>query len=352
MHPLAKVPGPWYYAVTDLFYVRRHVRGDWDFHLIELHNKYGPAVRYTSHEVSFNTAEAWNTIYGHKKHPSQTFNKDPVFYQQPNKTVPSIIDADNDDHRRMRRVLAHAFSEKALRGQEELVQSYVDLFINQLRSRSAGGSGSGEPVNMVLWYNFCTFDLIGDLTFGKSFGMLEKGVYHPWVAMIFESIRMLTLATTLNRYTFLRPLTSLLMPKELANSFAEHARLSRETALQRIHSGPGDREDFMSYILRNNTDGDDEKTKAHGGLSEDEIAENASVLITAGSETTATQLSGATYFLLTNRDKYDILVAEIRGAFDKEEDITIMTVGKLEYLLAVLSESFRLCEFLFYEMRD
>ncbi|KAH7009262.1 cytochrome P450 ClCP1 [Microdochium trichocladiopsis] len=96
----------------------------------------------------------------------------------------------------------------------------------------------------------------------------------------------------------------------------------------------------MSYILRNNNSSD-EKARARG-LSEDEIAENARVLIVAGSETTATQLGGATYYLLVNRDKYDILVAEIRGAFASEEEITIASVNRLEYLIAVLSESFRM----------
>ncbi|KAH7012677.1 cytochrome P450 [Microdochium trichocladiopsis] len=336
LHPLAKVPGPWHYAITDLFYARRHAGGNWDPHLKTLHDKYGPAVRYTANQVSFNSAEAWHTIYGHKTQARQTFSKDPFFYTQPDKTTPNIIDANNDDHRRMRRILAHAFSEKAPRGQEELVNGYVDLFIQRMGEKAA----AAEPINIVLWYNFCTFDLIGALAFGKPFGMLERGVYHPWVAMIFESIRILSYGQLLNRYPFLKPLAALLTPKKLVDSFAENNRLSRETALQRLHSGDQDREDFMSYILRNNNS-DDEKVRARG-LSEDEIAENAIILITAGSETTATQLSGATYMLLMNRDKYDTLVAEIRGAFASAEEITMNSVNNLEYLIAVFSESFRM----------
>ncbi|KXJ84965.1 hypothetical protein Micbo1qcDRAFT_113250, partial [Microdochium bolleyi] len=71
-------------------------------------------------------------------------------------------------HRRMRRVLAHAFSEKALRGQEELVKSYVDLFVKRIGEQATTG-----PINIALWYNVCTFDPIGHLTLIQPFGMLE-----------------------------------------------------------------------------------------------------------------------------------------------------------------------------------
>lgn len=337
LHPLAKVPGPWYYSITALFYMRRRVNGNWEQHLKTLHDKYGPAVRYTGNHVSFISADAWNTIYGHKTHIDRTFQKDLVAYGQKGKKT-DIIDANNDDHRRMRRVLAHAFSEKALRGQEDIVRQYVDLFLKRMGEKAA----LAEPIDIVLWYNFTTFDLIGDLAFGKSFNMLQKGVYHPWVKTIFESVAFISFGELLRRYPILNSVAALVTPKGLVESYQTNTRLSHETALQRLRSGDQTREDFMSYILRNNNS-DDEKVRARG-LSEDEIAANALILIIAGSETTATQLSGATYHLLMNPDKYETLVAEIRGAFASEDEITMSSVNNLEYLIAVLTESFRACE--------
>ncbi|KAJ1327424.1 aspirochlorine biosynthesis cytochrome P450 monooxygenase [Microdochium nivale] len=72
------------------------------------------------------------------------------------------------------------------------------------------------------------------------------------------------------------------------------------------------------------------------------MIENAGLLIIAGSETTATQLSGTTFYLLSNPRTYDRLVAEIRGAFASEDDINMTTVAHLEYLAAVFNESFRM----------
>lgn len=45
---------------------------------------------------------------------------------------------------------------------------------------------------------------------------------------------------------------------------------------------------------------------------------------------------------MTNRDKYDKLVREIRGRFQKESDITIQAVSELKYMLAVLDEALRI----------
>lgn len=73
-----------------------------------------------------------------------------------------------------------------------------------------------------------------------------------------------------------------------------------------------------------------------------ELITNSSILVVAGSETTATVLGGVSYFLVTNPDKLTKLTAEVRSAFHQESDITIVSVGKLGYMLACLDEALRL----------
>lgn len=51
---------------------------------------------------------------------------------------PSQVDANEQDHARFRRLLAHAFSEKALRDQEPILQTYVSLLIAKLHEQSEG----------------------------------------------------------------------------------------------------------------------------------------------------------------------------------------------------------------------
>ncbi|KAL2145397.1 hypothetical protein VTI28DRAFT_7324 [Corynascus sepedonium] len=328
-HPLAKVPGPKFYAFWDLPHLYYLVRGEWPQKLKQLHDEYGPVVRITHRHVSFITPGAWKTIYGHRSVGQESFQKDRVTYRPTRSGHPHIIVANDADHRRQRRLLSHAFSEKALRGQEDIMKHYVDLFLAKLTEKAR----AGETVDIVRWYNFTTFDLIGDLAFGQPFECLTSGDYHPWIAMIFNNIKLGVYIEVLRRHPSLDILKTLFVPKKLVRSQLEHLALSEQTAKRRLANADVTREDFMSYILRHN----DEK-----GMSEGEIIENAQLLIIAGSETTATQLSGTTFYLLKNPDKYDRLVREIRETFKREEDITLLEVNKLEYMLAVFEEGFRI----------
>lgn len=62
----------------------------------------------------------------------------------------------------------------------------------------------------------------------------------------------------------------------------------------------------------------------------------------AGSETTASLLSGVIYYLLKNPSVLEKLVKEIRSAFPTEDTITIASVSSLKYEFAVLQEGLRI----------
>lgn len=57
------------------------------------------------------------------------------------------------------------FSEEALRGQEGFIVRWADLLVRRLgewcaQSGDGGGEGKGS-VDVVPWFNWCTFDIIG-----------------------------------------------------------------------------------------------------------------------------------------------------------------------------------------------
>lgn len=74
----------------------------------------------------------------------------------------------------------------------------------------------------------------------------------------------------------------------------------------------------------------------------EELISNAEILIIGGSETTASLLSGVTYFLLQNPIAYQKLKDEVRSEFSTEEEINIVSVNKLSYMLACLDEALRM----------
>lgn len=142
--------------------------------LAVLHDRYSSdVVRISPDELSFISPSAWNDIYGHRQGHAK-FPKDLRLWGN----IQGILTAPDADHSRMRRLLSHAFSDKALREQESLIQSHVHELISGL-TKSIQGSSNGK-IDLADWYHWTTFDVIGDLSFGESFNCLRDTMYHPW----------------------------------------------------------------------------------------------------------------------------------------------------------------------------
>lgn len=54
-----------------------------------------------------------------------------------------------------------------------MVIEKVDEFINQIYKFGSTEAG----IDMALWFNLLTFDVIGELAFGQSFDGLKSGMY-------------------------------------------------------------------------------------------------------------------------------------------------------------------------------
>ena len=313
--------------------VRHLVAGTTVDNVQRLHTKYGEVVRLSPNEVSFISGEtAWTDIYGFrtgKMKGHENMQKDPAWYAQP-PAASHIIVANDADHTRFRRVLSHAFSEKALAQQEVLLQGYVDLLINRIKEVVVKDSA---PQDMTEWYNWTTFDIIADLIFGEPFGCLQDLATHKYIDLLFGSLKAFRYYYIQYYWPFTQRILKLLAGRAAGQSRLEYfawvasktqARVERETQ----------RPDFMTEILKHNGEKGVE-------LSTAELSSNATVFLTAGSETTATLLSAVTYCLLKNPDVMQKLKAEVRGQWKKYDDITIDEVNKSPYLLAVLQEALR-----------
>ncbi|KAG6354687.1 hypothetical protein INS49_004705 [Diaporthe citri] len=183
---------------------------------------------------------------------------------------------------------------------------------------------------MTSWYNWCTFDIISDLAFGEPFGCLQNSAYHRWVAAIFGAVKQNALMGLLGRYALLTPLLQLLIPQSVRRRAQEHLELTHAKVDKRL-ALPTPRPDFMDSMTM----------KGDLTMSRAEIYDNANLLIGAGSETTATALSAATYLLAVNPDALARLVTEVRESFSSESQIDFVSVQKLDCMLAVLDEALR-----------
>ena len=184
---------------------------------------------------------------------------------------------------------------------------------------------------MVSWYNFTSFDLIGDLAFGEPFHCLENSKTHPWIAFITGNIKTIPYMEFFRRFG-LRTLAQLCLPKSLAEARQRNYEYARDKIDSRIELGK-DRGDFLDHVL---------KYDFPKGMNREELTSNGSSLAIAGSETTASVLAGATYYLLSNPAVLSKLADEIRNTCTSDKEIDISTVSQLKFLDAVLEESLRM----------
>ncbi|KAF7593962.1 hypothetical protein BBP40_010469 [Aspergillus hancockii] len=324
-HPLAYLPGPKLWIAFPVFRQITSIRGLLDTRMREFHLTYGDVIRFGPDEVSFITEKAWRDIYDHRPNQLERFILSTT-------RRPDIFDANEVDHNRFRKALNPAFSPKGLQDQEPVVKGYIDTFISRLRDEAKVGA----PTDMVKWYNFTTFDIIGDLAFGESFGGLKNKEYHFTISFTFEAFKLLTYLEAGHAYPLLLKLLMLFTPKSLIEARDMKEQHAADTVNKRLNNKAlHGRGDFMDAMLRNRGE--------KQGLNDAELVANASTLITAGSETTATILSGITYFLLKNPDKLKKVTEEVRSAFDSEDDIVFNTASsRLPYMIAAFQEAFRL----------
>lgn len=143
----------------------------------------------------------------------------------------------------MRRVLAHSFSDSALREQEPLIMEYCDLLISRLHQQIEGPSKG--RVDIMRWFNFATFDIIGDLVFSEPFQALEKGEYHKWMATVFKSLKAAPIIITVITYRASILISSLLsLVPALAQARLDHMNYTKDKVARRLESTK-DHKDFI-----------------------------------------------------------------------------------------------------------
>ncbi|KAJ6032478.1 cytochrome P450 monooxygenase [Penicillium herquei] len=327
LHPLRAFPGPALLGMSRIPYCWRLLRGTLPYDILDLHNKYGDVVRIAPNELAFSNVTALKEIMGHRH--GEEFRKLKSFYRPVDASPVNVVNAEREEHSILRRQLAHGFSEKSMREQEPVINGYIDLLIQRLHESCAAGT---KALNLTAWYNWTTFDIIGDLAFGEPFGCLQNSEDHPYVHLIFQSARAGTIFITVGFYPLLNKLFWALMPKFVLARYIRQTQLSMEKLQRRMEPG-NERSDLIEALLGK---------KEELNLSLDNLQSNANVFIIGGSETTATLLAGVTYLLLSNPAALEKLTKEVRSTFDKEQEITMVSVNQLTYMLACLNEALRL----------
>ncbi|KAI1206780.1 putative cytochrome P450 [Annulohypoxylon truncatum] len=330
-HPLSRFPGPRLAAFSNAPFSIAFLGGRQPYKMLGLHRRYGPVVRVAPNELSFSTAQSFRDIYGFRQ-GHKTFAKS-GFYEGGSfaaKGVHSIVsERDPTIHAQMRRLLSHAFSNTSLLEQEELVTDSVDKFVALTRTKV------GQRFDIADLFERMAFDIIGNLAFGETFGALETDERHPWITIAMGALTKGALVDSLKRFPMLASIVKLVMHKQIA-VLIDDTNKNEDLAIKLVNrrvSRPITRKDFLTRIL-------EQRTKHK--VSDVELAAHVSDFVLAGSETTSTVLSTATYYLLKDPTVYGKLASEIRRAFESADEINEATTRDLAYLNAVCKEAMRI----------
>lgn len=197
-------------------------------------------------------------------------------------------------------------------------------------------------MDLVTWFNWTTFDVITDLLFGEPLGSLKKKATHKHLELLLDLVVSQASVQTLEIFPWLKPLARFFADSNLLRRRKEYAVYIARQVEKRIDR-PEDcmyRPDFMTEILAHNLPNRKTGT-GEPTLSRTELYANAGFLVIAGSETSATTLSAATYLLTRHPTALRKLQREVRTAFASYADITLESVCRLPYLIAVLNEALR-----------
>ncbi|KAL9072505.1 MAG: hypothetical protein Q9161_003517 [Pseudevernia consocians] len=323
-HPLRKYPGPKLWAASALPWGFAFLSGSWHNKVMDLHSKYGHTVRIAPDELSYDIPEAWEDVYS--RGTTRKENPKPTWYLSPKRG--EMVGAKEKDHGRMRRLLANGFTGAAMLEQEPMIKKNVELLIQRLREVTENGK---VDINMFEWFSYCTFDIIGDLSFGESFGCLGDSMMRAWLGMVFANVKLLHNLILCNRIPFFFLFLPIFETWKLWKGSGAFEKTVEGLIDKRLAREP-ERPDFLE--LMNSKKGNYVRSRAR-------LVRNAAFLTLAGSETTSTVMAVVVYMIGTHPDVKAKLSKEVLATFTSEDEINMRSAATLSYLMAVIEESMR-----------
>jgi hypothetical protein len=165
-HRLWEYSGPMNWRISKL----AHAWSNRDFqnfrNLNAAHEKYGDYVRTGPSELSIIDPDAISAILGSSSRCTRA-----AWYGMAHPIRAIFHTRSKVEHEKRRQVWAPGLSTKALKAYHLRIESNIASLVQQIDGHNA----KRETVNVSRWFNYLSFDVMGDVGFGKSFGMLDKG---------------------------------------------------------------------------------------------------------------------------------------------------------------------------------
>ncbi|KAF4544390.1 Cytochrome P450 [Lasiodiplodia theobromae] len=288
--PLRKFRGPWQGVLTSLY--RLHAAITTDVRLFRsidsLHKQYGDYVRIGAREISILNPSAIPLLYGAKA--------------------------------------------QSLADYEPRVQEVINDLIRALEART------GSSVNLTDWISFFAFDAMGRVAYSQEFGMIRDG--KGSVTFAGKTTSHEALRATMKMYGIFGPVPWLFkmisqigLVGEMATFFqwCHSTMRTKQQSFDAINDTPTD---ISSWIIKSQNDASDiNKRPTQRSLENDSI-----LLILAGSDTAASAITNAIFYLTQDPAR----LAKLRAQLAALPDRSLKSLGTVRYLDHVINETLRL----------
>ncbi|OTB09476.1 hypothetical protein M426DRAFT_18118 [Hypoxylon sp. CI-4A] len=360
LHPLAKVPGPKLAAITSLWTVYHIRKGHMSVLYTQLHRKYGPAVRVSPNEVSFDSKEAYQAIYT----GSQYIEKGDFYWAQSNN--PGSIDWRFRRHQgdafafngelNMQRYKGHrknirpVYSASSLKKYSDRLDKVLDRFIAKLKAQE------GEVLDLTETIHLAVVECLGAITLNWSPGFIQGGSDHGFLDKSIKFWREVSAFGSLQhwlivvqRWPSLRPWVARLFRVNIRDLPADYepfdlrtkeiiknrtaAFLSQEKAIDAKADDP----DMLTELLQVTTKKSDWKPHYASAM--------ASFNFIAGHETTTSIATSALVHINTNAGIRSRVQAELREPPTTNTTTTSssdINIENYKYTQACIRETLRL----------
>ncbi|KAM0256125.1 hypothetical protein ACHAPA_012282 [Fusarium lateritium] len=343
-------------GITDLGFMYEATKGFRTKRLTELHKKY-PVIRIGPNHLSFSGGRAIKDIYGH----GTTCTKD-LFYEVTAGSHSHLADViDKADHARKRRVLSSAYAIKNLEEWEFKVADKTERFIKACDAACTfppTTTGDPDPSELTFdyrkWTNFFSIEAIADIGLSEKLGFFENGSADcvaemvdgtTYMANFIESLHNTAIAQSrlvwgyswykTNEYLarlFSKDYCRMLRLGDQFNDIVYHRatkRLARYRAGEKL-------DDFFQALMQ-------DKNGRQNEIEWGEVVAEVSIMMNAGSDTTAIAMNNTLYHLVKHPHVLRNLQREVDEVLEDDEVIAPFDkVKHLPYLRAVIDETLRI----------
>lgn len=334
---LRSFPSPQHAGLTALWRIWHNLHYKHYLAVHTAHKELGTHVRIAPNHVSILSPQAAHEIYGH----GANMMKD-VWYDAaagPHRNIPDS--RDKLQHQTKRKMLAHAFAQKTIVGLEPFLVETT----NELLAAVDTHITSNTEMNIRMYLNYFTIDLIGKVLLSKRMDCLTRGddlvdaetpngvVYKaPYIQSLLDATvlnTMLAMETSLLPLT--RPLSRLHPYKKAGNNFEN---IVYHNTKERYQKGTTE-DDIFTRMLQD--------SRGHSlDLPFGDIVAECNSVMNAGTETTTAAMTNTIFLLYTHPKVLSNLREEIDPVFPHGGLASYEILASKPYLRACIEESLRL----------